>query len=322
MATSGLNTFTENRNAIILDALQLIGIYGIGKTVSIEDMTVCSNALNKMVKAFSNKGLQLWCKEEVILFLNQYSAQYGLGNGTGDAMVALKSDCVLTELNGALVAGSTSFTLNTTTGMSINDNIGIVQSDGSTFWSTIATIPTSTTLTINAGITLNALNSAMIYTFTNNIYKPTQVISARLVSGLDMGSTNTISEIIMTSIAYQTYFNIPSPDINGLPTQYTYNPDISDGQIYVWPRPSTTNYRMELSCIRQLQDLDTATDDFDFPAEWLETLTWQLAVRISFAFGKSALIATLGPIASEMLNTLKMYDTEANSIFLRPDLGY
>lgn len=319
MATSGSNNFIQNRNEIIFHALRLIGAYGIGRTVSAEDMSFCETALNMMIKSWSVMGLHLWAKEEGILFLNQYTASYSLGDSSNDAKVALASDVVMTQLNGSLASSDTAVTVDSTSGMTIDDNIGIVLSDKSIYWATIADIPTSTTITLNSGISGAASDNSIVYTFTNRIYKPLSVLSSRIVNGIDLGSTSTRQETMMTGIAYQTYFNMPAKTTNGKPTQFNYNPDISNGTMYIWPRPSDASYRIEFTYNRILEDLDTATDDFDFPSEWTETLAYQLASRIAPAFGRGPALQSVGPIASDLLRNLKIADAELSSVFLTPN---
>ena len=61
-------TFTQTRNSLITDSLQLLGVYGVGRTVSSEDMSIGVSMLSKMVKAWGAKGLHLWAKQEAVCF--------------------------------------------------------------------------------------------------------------------------------------------------------------------------------------------------------------------------------------------------------------
>ncbi len=49
MATSGSKNFSQTRAELIQDAFQILGVYGIGRTVSAEYNALASNILNKMV---------------------------------------------------------------------------------------------------------------------------------------------------------------------------------------------------------------------------------------------------------------------------------
>lgn len=323
MATSGSNNFTQTRDQVIYNAFQHLGVYGVGQTMSAEDVAFAITTLNAMIKTWGCQGLHLWCKGEGVLYLSQYQAKYSIGDTASDAHSTLLSDEIITQLNGALTANATAVTVDSTTGMTIGDYIGIVLSNKSLYWTTIATIPTSTTLTLTAGVTSAALDNGLVFTFTNKLYKPSRISSARSITGIDLGATSSRTEVQLNPIAYETYFNLPTKTTNGSrPVQFHYNPRLTSGNFYAWPRPSDCACRIEFTYERSIEDLDSASDNFDFPPEWIETLTFNLAVRMGPAFGKDQkVIQTLGPLASDMLKALKEWDDESDSIILVPGSG-
>lgn len=320
MATSGSQNFSQTRNDLINDAFQLIGVYGIGRTVSSEDITYASNALNKMVKSWATKGLHLWAKEEGVLFITPNTASYSLGSAAGDAHATKTSDLVLTQLNGALAASATAVTVDDTTGMTASDAIGIVTTDKTIHWTTIVSVDSSTTLTLTTGLDSAASDNAIVYTYTNKIYKPLRILDARRRTGVDSGSTSTEFDLPLTEIGYQDYFELPNKTTNSIPNQFHYSPKNTAGTLYLYPRPSDGAERIQFSYERVLEDLDSASDDFDFPSEWLEPLTWQLAIRLGPAFGKQQRTERMQPVASAMLDNLLDWDAEVSSIQFSPDL--
>jgi len=323
MSTSGSTNFLQTRTEIINDAFQLLGVYGIGRTISSEDMAFAVSMLNKMVKAWGTKGLHLWDKSEGVLYLTKNVAEYTISDASTSAYATNISDQVITQLNGAVAASVTALTVNSTTGMTVGDYIGVVLSDKSLHWTTIATIPTSTTLTLTTGVLTAASDDAIIYTFTNRLAKPLRVLSARRASGIDLLTSSSLVELPMTSIAYEEYFDLPIKTSSGLPNQFHYNPQLLAGKMYVWPRPADCNDRIHFTYERILEDLDNASDNFDFPQEWLECLTYQLAVRLGPAFGKDQRTGQiLAPMASNLLGELMDWDSEITSVSLMPDLDY
>lgn len=318
MATSGSSNYTQNRDQLIYDAFQIIGVYGVGRTVSSEDMEFATNTLNKMIKAWGTKGLHLWTKEENVLFVTKNQSEYDLGNG---ANACLASDVVLTQLNGALAASDTAVTVDSTTGMTVADVIGIVLASGEVHYTTIATIPTSTTLTLTTGVTTAASDNAEVYTFTTKVNKPLRILGCRRVEGIDSGNTTTISEIEMAHIAYKDYMNLPSKTISGVPSQYSYNQNRDSTVLYLWERPDSGVYRINYTSERIIEDLDAQGDNFDFPSEWLEALTWQLALRLCPAFGKDQrMMSTISPMAQSMLQSLMDWDSEVSEVIIQPDI--
>lgn len=322
MATSGSNSFAQTRDQVIYDAFQILGVYGVGRSIVAEDITYASNTLNKMLKAWSTQGLHLWCKEECVLYLTQYTASYTIGNQSTNANSSLASASTVSSLTSSNLASSAALVVSTTAGMTIGDYIGVQLPTGALYWTTIATIPSSTSLTLTAASTSALNNGALVFTYTSKVYKPLRILDARLVGGMDSGATSTRTEIQMTPIAYMTYYDTPSKNTNGRPTEFLYNPNLTTGQFTVWPRPSDCSYRIEYTAERIIQDVNSASDSFDLPAEWLEPVTWQLAVRMGPAYGKLDRLQIIGPMASAMLEALKDWDTEITSVTLAPDMEY
>lgn len=323
MATSSSQNFTQTCSQLIYDAFQLIGVYGVGRNISSEDYNFAFSLLNKLVKSWSTKGLNLWEKNEAVLHLTQYTSKYSIGNGTSDARCSLASDEVVTQLNGSLAANATSVTVDSTTGMTVGDYIGIVLSDKSSHWTTIATLPSSTTLTLTTGVSGAASDDALVYTFTNRIYKPLRILDARYLTGYDAGTgTSSVTERVITSLPYQDYFQLPSKGVVGASNQFLYVPGLTSGTFYLWPTPDDTNARITFTYERIIEDLDSASDNFDFPSEWLEPLTYQLAFRLGAPFGKDTKAnQSIAPMAISMLQNLLEWNNEITSIKVTPDLG-
>lgn len=320
MATSGSVDFSQTRQEVIQDALALIGVYGVGRTVSSEDMNFCNNMLNKMIKAWQAQGMHLWAEEQGVLFIAANTAEYTLSADSTSARAALWSDTVITQLNGAHAASATTLTVDDTTGMATSDIIGIVNDDDAITWTTISTIPTSTSLTIAAGLDGACADNSYVYTFTNRINKPLRIKSMRRVTGIDSGATTTKSEIPMTKLSQEDYYNLPNKTTNGIPSHFYFKPDLTTGLLYLWPRPNNPDYYFRFTYERFLEDMDADGDNFDFPVEWLECLTYQLAVRIAPAFGRDQkLLTVIAPLASNLLENMMDWDHEVVDVQVTPD---
>lgn len=319
MAVSGSTNFSQTRNEVILDALSLIGVNSVGKTPSAEDVSLANRMLNKMVKAWQTKGLHMWTKEEGILFLTPYIGQYDLGLSTTN--FATKDSSITTKLTTDVAQNDTILTVATTSGMLVNDNIGIVQDDGYIYWTTIESISDSITVVIpSPGLPVAISQDQLVYDYTTQASKPLRILDARTLSGIDLGVEGTSQvETPLTLVAYQSYFNVGMITVTStLPNQGMYVPKDTNGRFYIWPRPVDASKRIQLTYERIIDDLDTARDDFDFPSEWLEPLTFQLAIRLGTPFGKEGKMQVLLPFASEMLQNLIDWDSEISSITFQP----
>lgn len=319
MTTSGSVNYSNTRNEIIQEAYGILGVYGVGRTVSAEDMDTANKALNMMVKSYQADGLHLWTKEEAYLFLADNTGEYTLSADSSSARACLRSDAVITEISTAAAAAATSLTVENTTGMTVGDFIGIVGDADAVTWTTISTIPTSTTLTIGTGLSEAAAVGNNVYTFTSRINKPMRILSLRRVSGgPDAPSASTVA-----AMSHEEFFDIPNKLTNGTPTAFYYNPDLTTGKLHLWPRPDDPEVYIEFTFERMLEDFDAAGDSADFPSEWLECLTWQLAVRLAPKFGKLNMLQMIKPMADEFYQKALSFDVETTSVkFSNDKYGY
>jgi hypothetical protein len=97
-----------------------------------------------------------------------------------------------------------------------------------------------------------------------------------------------------------------------------YVPRDLNGRLYVWPRPIDASKRVQITYERMIDDMDNINDDFDFPSEWLEPITYQLAIRLGTPFGKEAKVREILPMAEQMLKNLLNWDVETTSIRFSP----
>lgn len=296
-----------------------IGRYGIGRTIEADDYNFASKILNSMVKAWQAMGLHLWTKQEGIVFLTPYVGEYNLGDY---AYFATKDNSTVVKLTDSYELGDSTLSVSSSTDMTVGDNIGIVLDTGYTHWTTITAIPSSTSITIETNLTGDAAEDNLVYSFPSPTTRPLRVLDARLVTGIELSDSTTQTEIPMTSIAYQDYWNIAAVTTSSSqPNQFNYTPKVSNGTLYVWPKPNTSTCRIQLTYERSIEDLDSLDDDFDFPSEWLEALQWQLALRLCSGYGKADKLAYISQIAGEMLDNIKHWDNEITYVRFTPDTG-
>lgn len=316
MATSGTSSYTQTKNELILDAFRLVGIYGHGRTVSDEDMNFASNMLNKMVKAWQAQGLHLWSTEEAYIFLSKDTNQYTLGNGSSDARIALASDTVLTKIGADEAAAQTSITVEDSTGMTAADIIGVVLDDRTVHYTTILSVTNPTTIVLSSALPSGASANNNVYSFTQRIDKPLRITSIRRKSTVGTNS----SSMMLNQLSRQDYFDLPNRQSSGTPINYHYNPDINTGNLYIWPAPESGKIYLEATIERKLEDITADGDTLDFPDEWLECITYQLASRLGPAFGRTdRSIELVVAQAADMLRLMKEWDGEVDSIKLIPE---
>lgn len=321
MTTSGNQQYNPNVTIMVNDILDQAGISGLGRTAASEDFNKVLRILNQMFKTWSGNNIHIWNKEEGVLYLNKYVGKYVLGRNTTDANTTNISDEIITQLNGNLASGSTSVTVDSTTGMAISDKIGIVLTDKSTFWTTISHVNSSTNLTLALATTGAATDNAVVYTYTNKIYKPVRILSARLVNGVDSLATSSKNERILAPVPYDTFMTLTTRSQNGTPYLYMYALRSTEGNFYIEARPDDTNYRVEFIYNRYIENLDTVDNDFDFPNEWQEAILYQGAWRTALRYNKMKKAQALAEIAANALELAMQADREMLPTNIYPDIN-
>ena len=163
--------------------------------------------------------------------------------------------------------------------------------------------------------------STYSYVPTNKFLKLTDVVY-RDSSGEDTR---------MEPLARQEYWDLPNKDdTSSMPTQYYYDPQRTQAlsTIYIWPAPDSTGAgsgeTMEVTGQLLFQDIDTAGDgssNIDVPQEWLETITYGLAVRLAPHFGLDMVQrSVLRKEYQQMLQESLSWDTEQESVKFAPSM--
>lgn len=312
MATSGSIDFSQTMSDIISDAFTLLGVYGAQESISGVDSALASRTLNAMVKAWQARGINLFTLTEGTVFLEDGQYKYTLNGSSGD-QAANETEVVETTLDADAASGAATVTCSTVTGMTAGDVIGVVLDDDTIDWDTISSIDTGTdVVTLTGTLSGAATDGNRVYTYTNLLNRPLDIVDVRLRDDDDQDRQ-------LTKISREEYFALSDKDSSGTVNLYYYDRQASSGYLYVWPAPSDSNTRLKITYVRTIEDFDSNANNPDFPQEWVEAIKYQLAVRLAPAFGKDAKLQTLGPLASSMLENMLEWDNEHASLFLHPD---
>jgi hypothetical protein len=135
-------------------------------------------------------------------------------------------------------------------------------------------------------------------------------------------STNN-REIVTSPFNRDDYANQPNKNSqSGTVTNY-YFEKLVDPQVTVWPVPIADTNQLVLFRHRQLQDIGTLTDTLELPARWLESITWQLAVRLSFELPgiDPARRAEVVQMAGTMVAEVETGENDDAPIYFQPNIG-
>lgn len=88
-------------------------------------------------------------------------------------------------------------------------------------------------------------------------------------------------------IGYNDYLDIDTKSYEGVSTRLAITPALSNRNIVLYPVPDSTDYTLHYIGIKLLDDLISNSDNAEFPASWLNVLTYGLAFHISAQHGAS-----------------------------------
>ena len=310
MALSGSKDYSITRANIIEAALRKIGDYDQGETVPGDEVSAASLSLNLMVKEWVARGIDIWLRDEITLFLQPDQQSYALGTDHATASY------VETTLSAAEASGQTVISVTSSTGMTAADNVGIKMDDDTIHWTTIVSVDSATQITITTGTDDDAASGNKVYAYTTKAGRPTKIVYAyrRDVNDID----NEVS--LIGESQYRSQSNKGS---SGPPVEAWYQPTMTTGTLYVWPVDGGASWD-KLILIAQYypDDFDAASNNPQFPIEWGNTLVWNLAAELASEYGvPEREQARLWQIANFKLNELLDYDVENASVKFEMDSG-
>jgi len=271
MATSGSYDVNYTRNELITEALELAGVIEVGGTATSEQLTSSARTLNMMIKFWQTQGIALWRNQEIYIFLQEDTADYTLGpTGTSPAT----ADFTKTEIATAGDSGDLTITVDSITGISASDYIGIELDDGTLQWTGVDGAPSGSTVTIVAALTDDVSVDANVYAYTSGIQRPLFFTELRLHQ--DSGT-----EIPLHMMSRNDYKKLSTKTTSGKASQWYYNPLMTDGVLSVWPVANSVKEYLVGTARMPIADFDAAGNNPDLPQEWLLPLAYNLAVLIA-----------------------------------------
>jgi hypothetical protein len=94
------------------------------------------------------------------------------------------------------------------------------------------------------------------------------------------------SDVPMNIYNRQDFVKLPSSSaITGNPINLYYQPLSTYGVINLWPIPVNSTTTIIIHYQRPFEDMDSTTDNFDFPAYWTQALIYYLAWALAPEYG-------------------------------------
>jgi len=308
MALSGSKSYSITRADIIEGALRKLGTYDQGEAIPGDETNAADTALNLMVKEWVARGIDIWLRDEVTLFLQPDQQSYALGTANMTASFAE------TTLGSSVSASATTIPVASSSGMAASDFVGIKMDSNTIHWDTIASVDSSTQITITTGMAAAASSGKKVYAYTTKAGRPQKIVYAyrRDKNGLD-------TEVSI--IGEGEYLRQSNKSSDGPPVEVWYQPTLTTGTLFVWPVDGGANWDKLVMSVQYLpDDFTSASDNPEFPIEWGNTLIWNLAAEIATEYGlPQREIRDLRTQAEYKLNELLAYDAENASVVFSMD---
>ena len=302
MATSSSTDFNLTRDELLLGALRLVGKSGRGKTASASDIADAAEALELMVKQLQSTGVHLWKVKAATLFIQKGTQSYDLP----DANMTL--DYITTSMKVAGVATDGTIDINSISGISNADFIGILLDDDTMQWTTVNGAPSGDTVTLTDALTGAAAISNTVYAYTTKIVRPLKPLAAR--------RQNTSGDVDIDVITRDEYFRLPIKSSTGEVNQTYYDPQLTTGKLYVWPTGNRSDDRLQVDFMMPLEDFDLSNITPDFPQEWLLALKFGVASLLGPEYGLDLNRQMyIDGRASQFLTAVGSFDEEVGSVY-------
>jgi len=280
MSTSGSYTLTVTRDDIIRQAMLNMGKLGEGESPTAQETKDMALKLNMVVKQFQGKsdgapGLKTWTRRRGFLFLHNNTGQYTVGP---DATGWTNAFTLLTTTAPSL-AGTNAITVSSVAGVSVNDHIGIQNSNGGgngdIQWSTVTNVNAGTkVITFLDPLVASVAQGATAYDYATTAQNPNTIEAAVL---RDDTNEDVPVKILPST---QDYDWLPSKtDLNNIsdPCQIYFEWHLGDSYVFtdVAAAQDVTKY-LVLTYLEEIQVFNNPLDNPEYPAEWFSPLCWKL----------------------------------------------
>lgn len=270
MATSGTYVFSICAGDLIAQSLRAIKVLASGETATSDQAEDARISLNMILKEWQSRGLFLWTTEDVTLFLAYDTASYLIGpTGTNCSATVVE-----TEVATAAASGASSVVVDSITGMTDGDYVGVELDDGTMQWTTINGTPAAATITLTDALTDDVAVDNIVVTYTTKSQRPVEITK---VIKRDHDS----NDIELTPLSRSEWSALSNKTNNGTPVQYYYDPLLTDGTLYLWPTPTEVRDRLIITHRRPIQTIENVVDDFEVSQEWYRALKWELAAELA-----------------------------------------
>lgn len=290
MSTSNSWNYSVTAANVMQAALENLGKFEPGETITSNDSTICLQRLNFIAKQLQGnadmaQGRKVWTRQSIGLFLAKGQQSYTIGPASTDARASTAFGITTISANEASGQTVISITSNTDTTnypgttitMTASDIVGIELNDGTIHWTTISGTPAAT-MTIAVALTGAADAGKYVYWFTSRAQR-FPVLEYAVLRNSD--NIDVPLDIYTDVREYQA---LPDKTANGDPIAILFEPLRLNTRITTDYQPNDVTKQIILTVLYPAEDYDATTDDIAFPQEWFPRLEWELTLALAPIF--------------------------------------
>lgn len=282
MATSGtVGATTISSGKLLEKAIRRCG--KLPAQLTPETVSSAQESMFMFLLSMSGRGINLWCVEKNLIALATGQADYVLPPGTIDVLNLLHA--LPTRATGTDTTGVGHYTTALSEAQSVvrfgakfsvapTTSFAFQSSQDGVSWETEHTVLSSDFPTLNewGWYDVERVVSAPYY----------RLFSATLGTVDDFFLATGVREIVISQFNRDDYANQPNKNSQSQIATNYYFQKLIDPVVTLWPVPNDDTAHLVLFRHRQVQDIGTMVNEVEIPDRWLEPITWQLALRLSY----------------------------------------
>jgi hypothetical protein len=129
--------------------------------------------------------------------------------------------------------------------------------------------------------------------------------------------TSDSDRVPMIRVTFDEFVEWGDRTDTGTPSRWFYERGLTSGKLWFNLLPSDTADDYVITSIRPLQDLDSLTNDVEFPQEWMRALKFNLAVEIAPEYGIQV-GENIVMLAQQSLGLANYTTPESTSAYFQP----
>ena len=148
------------------------------------------------------------------------------------------------------------------------------------------------------------------------------------------GSAATFTEFYLASAIYDlpvtqwnrdTFSTINNKSMSGRPSTCYYFEKLITPQVTLWPVPNNDYDHLTMFVHRQIQDVGTMVQTLEIPSRWIESVIWQLALRLAFELPDvpADVISAVTAMSQQFLLEVEDEEADGAPLYITPSVrGY